>query len=135
MTRYARGTVMVRGATYALKPSGPETASTTGSSIEVGDGGAAYVEVTVSDVIGTTPTMVLVFEGSNDRTNWFTLATLGANGASVGGAGAAPNNITAAGVIRALFSTTQFLRCRSVIGGTAPQFTYSVNVDADEPVQ
>lgn len=135
MTRYARGGIMVRGASYALKAAGAETASTTGGGIEVGDGSAAYVEVNVATVAGTTPTMTIVFEGSNDGTNWFTLASLGANGVSVGGAGAAPSNIVAAGLIRGLFSTTQFLRYRSVIGGTTPSFDYTIRVDADEPVQ
>ncbi len=130
MTRFGSGTVSKRGMYFSGKPSAAELVSTTGPSIEVGDAGTVHVEVNVSAVTGTTPTMVVVIEGSNDLTNWYTLAQVGANGATLGGAAAAPTNITAAGVYRAAVPCTQFVRYRSVIGGTTPSFTYRVDIEA-----
>lgn len=126
MPRYAAGTIMKRGAPYTLKTSAAETASTTGGSVEVGDAAVAHVEVNVTAASGTTPTMTVVIEGSNDNVNWYTLATIGANGASLGGAGGAPSNFTAAALVRAAAPLSQFVRYRSVIAGTTPSFTYSV---------
>ena len=129
--RYASGTITKRGDFSALKPSGAETTNTTSSTIITSDGaGTVYVDVNVTAASGTTPTMTLVVEGSNDLTNWFTLGTIGSNGYSMGSLGTAPANFTAAaGPIRAAFSAMQFVRTRSVIGGTTPSFTYTINVE------
>lgn len=128
---YAQGNIVKRGDQTQLKASGAETASTTSATIYTSDGaGSIYFEVNVSAVTGTTPTMTLVVEGSNDLSTWFTLGTVGANGYNVGPVSTAPSNITSAvGTVRAVFTPMQFVRYRSVIGGTNPSFTYSVLVE------
>lgn len=117
-----------RGKQYKLKASGAETASTTSGSRNTGnDGGSLFVTVKVTAATGTTPTMTVVIEGSADGTNWFTLGTVGANGYAAGTTASAPSNFTAAATVRAAFPAMQFVRSRSVIGGTTPSFTYSVS--------
>jgi hypothetical protein len=116
----------IRRSDVTLKASGAETASTTGTGVEVGEGQAVNVTVDVTAVSGTTPTMTVVIEGSNDGTNWYELGTIGANGAKVGQVGTAPSNLTATATVRASLPGARHVRSRSVIGGTTPSFTYSV---------
>lgn len=133
MPRYASGSVLKRGSgPVQTKPAGVETASTTSGVLEVGQAAVAHVEVGVTAVSGTSPTMSIVVEGSSDLVNWYTLATIGANGYSVGSVATAPSAITAAGTYRALVPLGQFIRSRSVIGGTTPSFNYAVNVEPSE---
>jgi hypothetical protein len=127
VTRWASGTVMKRGQGLALKPSAVESVNTTGGGIEVGDAGTIYAEVVVT-AAGTT--LLVVIEGSNDQTNWFTLGQIGLSGFVVGSAAAAPTNITANGTYRACLPATQFVRYRSVVAGS---FTYAVNIEAAAP--
>jgi hypothetical protein len=129
--RYAAGSIMKRGRSVALRPSAAETASTTGPTLETGDAGAVYVQVDVTAASGTSPTLTVVVEGSNDNTTWFTLGTLGANGYAVGPLATAPANFAGPGSTRAMFPAPQFVRTRSVIGGTSPSFTYQVVVEPD----
>jgi hypothetical protein len=128
--KYASGSVMKRGTAYPAKASGAETASTTGPTIEVADTSMAIVTVAVSAASGTTPTMTVVVEGSSDATNWFTIGTIGANGYASGSVGTAPSNFTTAATVAGVFPCPQYIRTRSVIAGTTPSFTYSVNVEA-----
>lgn len=125
---YSNSSGPVRGSAVVLKASSAETASTTGTSVNTGgDPGSLYVEVNVTAASGTTPTLTVVVEGSLDNTNWFTLGTVGANGYNVGPVSTAPTNFTVtAGPIRAYFDMPQYIRSRSVIGGTTPSFTYTV---------
>lgn len=125
---YTNASGAVRGTPLTLKASSAETASTTSGSANTGmDPGGLYVEVNVTAASGTTPTMTVVIEGSLDGTNWFTLGTVGANGYNSGSVGTAPSNFTAtAGPIRAYLDSPQYVRSRSVIGGTTPSFTYTV---------
>jgi hypothetical protein len=125
---YAQGNIVKRGDQTQAKAAGAETVSTTGPTIYTSDGaGTVYFEVNVTAVSGTGPTMNIVVEGSNDFTNWFTLGTIGANGFSTSPLGTAPTNFTtAAGPVRAAFTPMQFVRYRSVIGGTSPSFNYTV---------
>lgn len=129
--RYASGTIVKRGDASQLKASGPETTNTTSGTVNTSDGaGTVYVEVNVTAASGTSPTMTIVVEASNDLTNWFTLGQIGSNGFSAGTLGTTPANFTtAAGPIRAAFTALQFIRTRSVIGGTTPSFTYTLNVE------
>lgn len=130
--RFASGTVMKRGAAYTLKASGAETVSTIGPQvIDTGESGVVYVQVDVTAVSGSTPSMTVVIEGSNDGSAWFTLGTIGANGYVVGSVGSAPSNFTAAATTRAAFPAMQFVRYRSVIGGSTPSFTYVVAMEAN----
>jgi len=132
MSKYASGGIMKRGMAYAVKPAGAETTSTTGSSFEVGEAGAVYVPVVVTAVSGTTPTLVVVIEGSADNVTFFTIGQIGLSGFVVGSAAAAPTNIIANGTYVGVFPAMQFMRYRSVIGGTTPSFTYSVGFEADK---
>lgn len=125
---YTNSSGPVRGSAVVLKASSAETASTTGTSVNTGgDPGGLYLEVNVTAASGTTPTMTVVIEGSMDNTNWFTLGTVGANGYNSGSVATAPSNFTVtAGPVRAYFDSAQYVRSRSVIGGTTPSFTYTV---------
>jgi hypothetical protein len=129
--RYASGNIVKRGDASQLKASGAETTNTTSGTVTTSDGaGTVYVEVNVTAASGTTPTLMVVVEGSNDLTNWFTLGVIGSNGFSVGSvATAVANFTTSGGPIRGAFSAMQFVRTRSVITGTTPSFTYSINVE------
>lgn len=130
--RYASGSIIKRGDPYTLKASSAETASTTGATVETREGGCVHVEVNVTAASGTTPTMTVVIEGSNDGTNWYTLATFGSNGYAAGAVATAPANFTAAaGPIRGCVPAMQFIRSRSVIGGTTPSFTYAVSAEVN----
>lgn len=129
--RYASGSIMKRGTPATPKTSGAETASTTHPSFETGDAGVVYVEVAVASASGTTPTLTVVVEGSNDGTNWFELGTIGANGYRSGPIGTAPSNFTGAGTVRAAFPAMQFVRTRSVIGGTTPSFNYAIAAEVN----
>ncbi len=120
----------IRRADITLKASSAETASTTGAGVEAGEGANANVTVDVTAVSGTTPTMTVVVEGSNDGATWYELGTIGANGAKVGQIGTAPSNLTTTVTVRASLPGARHLRSRSVIAGATPSFTYSVTVEA-----
>lgn len=123
---YFSGGVMKRGSLVTFKASAAETASTTHTDVEARDASTVTVTVDVTAVSGTVPTMTVVVEGSTDRSTWFTLGTIGANGYLSGVTGTAPTNLTAAATVRGVFAAPQFVRTRSVIAGTTPSFTYSV---------
>lgn len=124
--RYFSGTIMKRGTTATFKTSAAETASTTHATVDTGDSGVLYVQVDITAASGTTPTLTVVVEGSNDNTNWIQLGILGLAGYSVGTTAAAPANLTAAATSRGAFPAMQFCRTRSLVAGTTPSFTYSV---------
>jgi UDP-N-acetylmuramyl tripeptide synthase len=128
MQEFSTATGMVRGQAVEFKASAAETASTTQAQFDTGaDQETLYLIVAVTAASGTTPTMSLVVEGSMDNgTNWFTLGTIGANGYNVGSVATAPTNFTTTATVRALLAVPQLVRVRSVIGGTTPSFTYSV---------
>lgn len=133
--QFSLGTRIDRGDPFALKASGTvETASTTGAAVDTGtEGGSLTVTVSVvAGATGTTPTLNVVIEGSQDGANWFTLGTVGANGYAVGTTATAPSNFTTSAVtVNACFPRPQLVRARSVIGGTTPSFTYAVSVVAN----
>lgn len=110
----------------SLKTSGAEGASTTSTAHELGDKTAMSLTVDVSAASGSSPTMTVVIEGSDDGTNWHTLATFGSDGYRVGSVGTAPANFITTGTVRGTVPAARFVRSRSVIGGSGPSFTYSV---------
>ena len=127
---YANGSAMDRGTPLYLKQAVTETASTTGGGQDTGlDGSALYVQVNVTAASGTTPTLTVAIEGSMDGgTSWFLLGTVGQAAYSVGTVDSAPANITGVSANnQAVFPCPQLVRARSVIGGTTPSFTYTVN--------
>lgn len=121
----------VRASSVTAKASGAETVSTIGPPVDMGDSYTVSVTVTVTAASGTTPTLVVIVEGSTDGVTWFQLGTMGAANAYQAGApsAGAPANITGADSCKAAFTAPQFVRTRSVIGGTTPSFTYSVVVE------
>lgn len=129
MPRYAKGSIMARGQIATPKQSAAETASTTHPVVETSDYGVALVTVAVTAASGTTPTMTVVVEGSTDNSTWTTLGTIGANGYAAGTTATAPSNFTGAATVSGVFAAPQFVRTRSVVGGTTPSFTYSVTIE------
>ena len=110
----------------SLKASGAETANTTSTAVELGDKAVMSLTVDVTVVTGSSPTMTVVIEGSDDGVNWHELGTVGANGYRVGTTATAPSNFTGTGTVRCTLPAARFVRSRSVIGGSSPSFTYSV---------
>jgi hypothetical protein len=127
--RYFSGSVLKRGSASTLKASAAETSSTTHSAVDTGESGVLYVIVACTAASGTTPTMTVVVEGSVDNSTWFELGTIGANGYRSGSIGTAPSNFTTSATVRGAFPAVQFCRTRSVVAGTTPSFTYSVDVE------
>jgi len=123
---FATGTGMSRGMPFVFKSLSAETAAVIHGSVEPVNTANLTLTITVTAVSGTTPTMLLVVEGSADGTNWFTVSTFGANGYSLGSLGTTPTNFTAAATTRGVVPMSEFMRTRSVIGGTTPSFTYRV---------
>lgn len=109
-----------------LKASAAETASTTGTALELGDASTMHVTVDVTAASGTTPTMTVDIEGSNDNVNWAVIGTFGADGYRAGSVGTAPSNLTAAATVRGVLPAARYVRHKSTIAGTTPSFTYSI---------
>ena len=110
----------------SLKTSGAETASTTSTAQELGDAAVMTVAVDVTAVTGTSPTAVIVIEGSDDNITWHEIGRIGSDGYRAGSVGTAPANFTTTGKVWATLPAARFVRSRSIIGGTTPNFTYSV---------
>lgn len=115
-----------RGAIHILKASAAETASATHKSATARQGGSVVVTVAVTAASGTTPTMVVVVEGSLDGSTWFEIGRIGSDGYRAGSVGTAPANFTAAATSRAALTGPSLIRTRSIVAGTTPSFTYSV---------
>lgn len=128
MNEYSNASGMERGLPVEFKASAAETASTTHAVFDTGaEGGSLAVKVAVTAASGTTPTLTVVVETTEDGTNWVALGTIGANGYNVGAvAVTAPSNFTTTATVRGVFPRTGLVRTRSVVGGTTPSFTYSV---------
>jgi hypothetical protein len=131
MQQYSSASGVHRGLAVDFKTPGAETASTTHSAFDTGNdsGGSLYVKVNVTAFSGTTPTLDVIVEGSQDGgTSWFQLGIVGSDGYAHGkGSGAGtPAHFASAVASQAIFPRPQLVRTRSVIGGTTPSFTYSV---------
>lgn len=126
---YATSTGMHHGTPGVFtKAAGAETVSTTHGLVDGSHSASAIVTVNVTASGGTTPTLTVAVEGSNDGTNWVLLGTLGANGYNLGSVATAPSNLTGAATVTGVFPTMGSVRTRSIVGGTTPTFTYSVLV-------
>lgn len=112
--------------TVTLKAAGAETASTNGAAVELGDAASLFLTLAVTVVTGTLPTMTVNVQGSDDNTNWFTIAQIGASGTVFGDAASAPTNFTAVATVRCCIPAPRYVRYASTIGGTSPSFTYSL---------
>lgn len=123
---FATSSGIIDGAPFEFKSSAAETATATHKSVRIGSGGPVVVTVNVTAFSGTTPTLAVVVEGSNDGSTWVTLGQLGANGYSLGSVATAPSNITGTATVSGVFPALTYVRTRSVVGGTTPSFTYSV---------
>src|SRR6266550_2462543 len=100
---FSSGTITKRGvAPYVAKASAAEASSTTGTAVNVGEQGSAYVKV---DVTAATGTLLVFIEGSDDGTTWFTIARIGANGYILGDIGTDPTNIVGVSTKRACVPT------------------------------
>lgn len=95
----------------SLKASAAETASTSGTGVEI-DAGSLSLLLDVTAASGTSPTLDITIEGSPDNSTWFTLGTF--------------TQKTAVSSERKAFPGAAFVRSRSVVAGTTPSFTYSV---------
>ena len=126
---YVEGNRFFRGHKATLKASAAEIASTTHDTVDTGEASTISVTVDVTAASGTTPTLVVIVEGSHDESTWVELGRVGANGYRTGTVGTAPSNFTGAGSATGIFSAPQFVRTRSTVGGTTPSFTYSVEAE------
>lgn len=115
-----------RGNPFEFKASAAETSSTTHAVHRPNDAAVASITVKVTAASGTTPTLLITVEGSDDGTNWYTIGQIGANGSAVGATATAPTNFTGVATARGAFVVPEFIRTKSTIGGTTPSFTYSV---------
>jgi hypothetical protein len=113
-----------------LKTSGVEAASTTSSAQELGDQGTMTLLVDVTAASGSSPTMVVVIDGSDDNTNWHEIGRIGSDGYRAGSVGTAPANFTTTGAVRCTLPAARYVRSRSIIGGGTPSYTYSVQGSA-----
>lgn len=118
--------VSTRGTLVQTKASAAETASSTHLSFDAGQAGSVVLQIGVTAVSGTSPTLLVNLQGSFDGTTWVTVGAVGATTWSYGD-DAAPTAISATGTYYAVFPAFQFLRTTSTVGGTTPSFTYSVN--------
>ena len=115
----------------ASESAGASGGTITGPWIEVGDRGSAYLEVVVyAAPSGTSPTMLVTVETSNDASNAVTAGKIGANGHSNAN-GSDPSTINAVGTYRGVFPVARYVRFKAVLGGTStPTFDFSVGGNA-----
>lgn len=100
-----------------LKASGAQTSSTNGTGKLVGPTDVCKVMIKVTAVSGTSPTLDIDIEDSDDDSTYVDRVKL--------------PRITAVGEYEGfLKSSKKYLRYASTIGGTTPSFTYSVYLTA-----
>lgn len=101
-------------------PSAARTASGAGATVDgLGVQSTLRVQLSVTAVAGTGPTLDVVLEDTIDGTNWHQLAAF-------------PQRTAAGAVV--LNVTTPFagrVRARWTVAGTTPSFTFSVLADAE----
>lgn len=103
-----------RGRAVTLVASGAQTATGSGSAVEIADKGSVRLLLDVSAASGTTPTLDVTVETSYDgSTGWTSLGTF--------------TQKTAVSSQRKNFSgADRFVRASWVIAGTTPSFTFSI---------
>ena len=89
--------------------------------VNLGAEGAGVI-LTISDVSGTTPTLVVDLEGSEDGTNWATLQ-----------AGVLPSLTSAGTYANGNFGIypARYLRLKFTLGGTSPSFTFTAGIKVE----
>lgn len=103
-----------------LLPSAARTTSGRSDQFDVGGyASAAVIEIRVTAVAGTTPTLDVDLEDTFDGTNWNKVADI--NSAAITAAG-----VTVVRLNLANTPTTNRLRLNYTVGGTTPSFTFSV---------
>lgn len=124
------GSKMVRGFSATLKSSAAETASATHGTVNTKLNNTVTVTVDVTARSGTSPTLLVTVEGSNDGgTTWHVLGKIGSDGYSVGSVATDPADFTAVASKSGVYPAPALVRTKSVVGGTTPSFTYSVVAD------
>ena len=99
-----------------LAPSASRTASGNGSKLELGDKRVARLKLDVTSAAGTSPTLDVDIECSHDGVNWYTSGSFA--------------QATAVSNERQLFMLDRFVRAKWTLGGTSPDFTFSVEGEA-----
>lgn len=99
-----------------LAASAARTATGNGAVVEVGDKGTARVLLDVTARSGTTPTLDVVIQTSHDGTTWRTAHTF--------------TQVTAVGQQRVSVPIDRFVRAAWTVGGTTPNFTFSIKGEA-----
>ena len=99
-----------------LAASASRTATGNGSAIEAGDKAVARLTLNCTARTGTTPTLDVTIQTSADGTTWRSAGTF--------------TQVTAVGSQRASFSLDRFVRAAWTVGGTTPNFTFSIIGDA-----
>jgi hypothetical protein len=84
----------------------------------------ACIEMNITNVSGTLPTLDMVIQHSHDNVNWSTLYTFSQKTATGNNVRYIPDG-TVYGFLR-------YLRGSYTIGGTTPNFTFSLNIVAKE---
>lgn len=112
---------MAYDAKLSLRSLTTSTATATGTGVDLHKHGTPKegmaVRVTVSAVSGTSPTLAVKLQHSDDNTTFTDLAH------------ANPASITAAGIAEIRFSTPKrYVRTVETIGGTSPSFAYKADV-------
>jgi hypothetical protein len=110
---------MDSGVDVTVKASGAETSSTNGAAIELDDVSDARLDLVITAVSGTTPTLDVAIQTSADgSTGWTTIASF------------AQQTATTTGVHKIFGPCDRYIRYSSTIGGTTPSFTYSITGEA-----
>ena len=100
-----------------LLASAARTTSGVGAAVDLGSSTTALLDLVVTAVSGTTPSLVVALQTSADSVVWQTATTVAAVSAT---------GRTAVRVVGAL----RYLRVSYTISGTDPSFTFSVSGEA-----
>lgn len=99
-----------------LAASAARTATGTGSAVEPGDRGVARLFLNVTAASGTSPTLNVTIQTSNDGSTWRSAGTF--------------TQATAVSSQRATFNIDRYVRATWTIAGTTPSFTFSITGEA-----
>ncbi len=104
---------------FTLHASAAETATGQSASVDLSTYAEALAELNVTAVAGTSPTMTVSFQTSDDGADWYDMGTAFAA-------------VTAVSKPAALKFTNfgQFVRAVWTIGGTTPSFTFTLKLVA-----
>lgn len=104
------------------------TATFDGTGLDLGAGSCGtprrglVARAVVKTVAGTSPTLALKIQHSNDNTNWVDCATFD------------PSSVTAAAEAFCTFETNRrYVRASGTIGGTSPSFILTADIGLSKP--